>query len=189
MTLAHGEARALAPQRRRIRPLSPKREDALCDIHAGLLSSGRRAYQPRRPLASAAELVDHFDDADDLVVQNLQILCGDPPLAVRCVADLVDLVAVHKRRRHFELRHGAEAAFFDVPVGGDTDGVGLVGDGIEDGLLGEAGGASDGNRRRGGGRARRGRRVGRGWWSWAWSRRSLVEGEYAREAEALGEAA
>jgi hypothetical protein len=77
---------------------------------------------------------DHLDLANDVVVELLEILGGNPVFEDVLAAGLVDFVSVEKCATDPELGHVADAAGIDVPVARDLRRVLLSKNRIEDGL-------------------------------------------------------
>ena len=83
--------------------------------------------------------MDDFDHTLDVVVQCFEFFSGYPPLRVVWRTDLLNGKATHESRIDFEACHEAVTTGRDISVLRDFDGVGLIGDRIEDGLLRKSG--------------------------------------------------
>ncbi len=88
-------------------------------------------------LGLASKLVYHFNDANDVVIEFIQLIGWYPPLCVMSAAYLLNGVPIHKF--FFDLKSGNESTSirFDVPVSSDLYGILLVRDRVKDWLLRE----------------------------------------------------
>ena len=84
----------------------------------------------------SAEGVDDLDGADDVVVELVEPLGGDPLLEDRFSSDLLDIVLRQVVAVDVEPGHVPDPRRLDVPVACDADGVVLVEHGVEDRLVG-----------------------------------------------------
>lgn len=109
----------------------------------------------RKYCSGSVELMGELDLADDVGVEVVEILGGDPEFEDGAAAGLLDGVAAYEVGVELEAGDVVGAVVFNVPVSGDSEGVVLVQERVEDGLFGQAGLA---------------RRARASWWrSTAWS--------------------
>lgn len=84
---------------------------------------------------SGAILTNDLDLPNDVVIELLQLLGGNPPLHVQRATNLLYLIAAHERGANLEASDITNPTVFYVPPARDLNRLFLICDGIEDGLL------------------------------------------------------
>lgn len=86
----------------------------------------------------SAEFLHDFNQADDVVVEGLEMSARNPIFENGFAADLMDLVGIEEVFAHIEARDVSDTGCFDVPIAGDAGRVVLIQDGVENRLIGQS---------------------------------------------------
>src|ERR1700743_2515779 len=92
----------------------------------------------KRTSTSWPELTYDLDEANDIVIQVFKILCWHPPLSVMRPTYALKWVSAHERCPHLKASDRTKATIPHIPITGYLGRVLLIGNRIENGLLGQA---------------------------------------------------
>src|SRR5205085_5445427 len=70
-----------------------------------IAASGYKDKKTNYLEGTIAKLRNHSDDAKDIFVKRLKLLCGNPVLQLVCAADFSNLESIQILCRYFEFKH------------------------------------------------------------------------------------